>query len=242
MARAKITLNNIALPLGTLKWQFKSGVEFYDTTIMVPDKIAKSIWQVRNDGINDLATLVFDNGTDKATIKGIVIAMVSKTQKKKSLSVANEGMSAVRLADRRFYWQHRKWHGSYNQLKAVNWRIALEGVPNKALDHFTFNWKAYKLWSIETILRDSKGNVINVVHKPWGVLELLGLVLRELEPDNYLGIFGDIEKFNNLTPNQLNFAGMPVTQVLKQLAYYARAGIGIDTDGKIYIYPEEDET
>ena len=74
------------------------------------------------------------------------------------------------------------------------------------------------------------------------IKNLLEKVLRSLEPDAYTGIWGDKDKFYNLTPNQLNFAGMPVTQVLTQLAYYARAGIGIDENGKIYIYPLEDET
>jgi len=241
MSEIKYKLAGVALTITNFRWGLKGGVNPFETTIEVPDYIADSVWNKRNKGLKGLLTLTFNNNTDNLQIQGLALVIKHRSRKQKGLSRKKEGMSTLTLADRRFYWQKRTWTGRYNQLKIVNDKNMIDGIPKAALDYFTYNVKAYKTWSIQRIeVKNKKGKLIEQ-YKPWGVVDLIDMIIKTIDPKAYIGIKDPRKMLRNVTPNSLNFEGMPVTQVLEQLLYYARGNIGITRNGKIFIYPIEDE-
>lgn len=241
MSEVIFKLGNVAMTLGSLRWQLKAGVNHFETAISVPDEIADKIWRKKNNMRQGLLQLQFDNKKDKLTIRGICLLLKKRVKKSKKLSKEKKGWSTIHIGDKRFFWQKLLWHGRYNELKIVNDRVLMEGIPKEALDHFTYNIKAYKQWSIRKIIMKGKKGEEQETWRPWTVVEILDLILKTIEPNSYIGIKDPRGKLNQLTPNNLNYAGQSVTQVLHNLLGYAHGNIGIDENGYMWVYPIEDD-
>ncbi|MBU2062273.1 MAG: hypothetical protein KKH44_10555, partial [Bacteroidetes bacterium] len=235
-------LAGVPITLTDVRWTLKAGVHHNETAIVVPDKIADKIWTKRNNMRERLLTLEFNNKSTRIAINNLCLILKKRTSKIKALAKKKEGFSSLHIADLRWFWQHIKWFGRYNLLKTVNDRDMIKGIPKIALDHFTYNVKSYKRYSIRHIKVTKKGKKLieTEEYRPWNVVELADLIMKTIEPDNYLGIYDYNKKLLKLTPNNLDYAGMPVQNALSNLLHFARGNIGITNSGKFYIYPIED--